>query len=443
MGYTWLEYSATHIGHRLTGSVQGAAAERLADSLFRVSGLPKVHSARFTANAWSRGTLSITVSSDNGEEHVGAVSLASTPIEAFVDAPLVDAGNGLSADLDALGGDLVDKAVLVNIGMLDAPEGASNLHRSEKAKLAREAGAAAVLFVNNVEGGVLLTGTASVDGRSIDIPAVCVGSEDGARWRSKLAAGQEMGVRMHMTNASAVVTAHNVIAEIPGSVRPEEVIVIGGHLDSWDLASGATDNGLGAFSILDMARCFAASGIRPQRTLRFVLFMGEEQGLLGSGALVEEWRQSGELQRIKCMINMDMTGGPTGFVVVGPDPWSALVRGIEERMVRTDTTFKGELRTEAGLHSDHQPFMLAGVPVLAPISDLGHSVYGCYHSSCDDIHLVEPWRMEANVRVVGMLALGLANAPELPGHFSSRELEQRMIADGLEEKLRIQGEWRW
>ena len=108
-----------------------------------------------------------------------------------------------------------------------------------------------------------------------------------------------------------------------------------------------------------------------------------------------------------------------------------------------DTTFAGEFHTGAGLHGDHQPFMMAGVPVLAPISDLGHSVYGCYHSSCDDIHLVEPWRMEANVRTVGMLALALANSEELPGHFSEEGLKRRLIADGLEEKLRIQGDWRW
>ena len=59
---------------------------------------------------------------------------------------------------------------------------------------------------------------------------------------------------------------------------PEEVVVVGGHLDSWDLATGATDNGLGSFSILDLARCFAALDIKPTRTIRFVLFMGEEQG---------------------------------------------------------------------------------------------------------------------------------------------------------------------
>jgi hypothetical protein len=112
------------------------------------------------------------------------------------------------------------------------------------------------------------------------------------------------------------------------------------------------------------------------------------------------------------------------------------------RIAAVDSSiFKGEVREELWLHSDHQPFLLAGVPVLYPLSDLGKHVYACYHSSCDDIHLVDPGAMLNNVRSTGMLLLGLASAPELPGHFTRDELRNRLVDGGLEGPLRIGGDW--
>lgn len=441
-GYAWLSWSVGAIGHRLTGSAQGARAERAADSLFREAGLDTVYRWPFEAQAWSRGQVALTVGDGNGFMHLGAVALANTPLEADVEAPLIDAGNGLPADLDAVGEALQGKVALVNLGLVNAPAGTRNLHRSEKAALALERGAAAILFVNQVEGGVLLTGTASIDGNLIPVPAACIATESGAELRAGLARGTAYTARLRMVNQSERVNAHNVVAELRGSTRPHEVIVVGGHLDSWDLASGATDNGLGAFSILDLARALVASGQRPARTIRFVLFMGEEQGLLGSRALVAHYQQQNALEHIACMINLDMSGNPRGYGVGGPAGWRPVLDELCTTIAAVDSSvFKGEVREELWLHSDHQPFLMAGVPVLYPLSDLGKHVYACYHSSCDDIHLVDPQAMVNNVRSTGMLLLGLANAPMLPGHFTREELRTRLVDAGLEGPLRIGGDW--
>lgn len=442
MGYSWLLHSTTHIGHRLTGTLQGELAVALADSLFRDMGL-SVERHTFEAMAWQRGALQLGLHGLHGTEHLGAVALANTPEEARVRAELIDAGNGLAGDLARLGDAVQGRAVLVNLGLLNAAEGASNLHRSEKTALAVASGAAAVVFVNHVEGGVLLTGTASSDGTAVPVPAVCIASEDGDRLRARLASGEALTVSISMTNSREAVRSANVLATLPGADRADEVIVVGGHLDSWDLASGATDNGLGAFSILDLARCLTAMGHRPSRTIVFALFMGEEQGLLGSGDWVHHLGRLGDLDRVRCMINLDMTGGPFGFNVVGGTGWDDLVRQVSAEIQAVDTAFEGTVDTRAWLHSDHQPFMLRGVPVINPMSDLGGHVYGCYHSSCDDIHLVDPRRMVDNVRYVGMLTLALADAKELPGGLSDDGLRDKLKADGLEEKLRIQREWRW
>ena len=444
MGYRWLSWSVAAIGHRLTGSDQGRMAEAAADSLFRLSGLPMVQRFPFEAQAWSRGKVKLTVGDGEGFLHLPAVALANTPLDAHVEAPLIDAGNGLPADLDSLGDRLAGRVALINIGLVGAAEGARNLHRSEKAALALKKGAAAILFVNQVEGGVLLTGTASIDGRLIPVPAACISTEDGTRLRERLQRGELLTARLMMANQSRMVQASNVIAEIPGSSRPEEVIVVGGHLDSWDLATGATDNGLGSFSILDLARAMQAMPFKPDRTVRFVLFMGEEQGLLGSRALVKHYASTGELARIACMINLDMSGHPQGFGVGGPEGWGALVSSLSRDIRLVDSTaFEGRSSEEVWLHSDHQPFLLAGVPVIYPLSDLGKHVYGCYHSSCDDIHLVDPQAMVNNVRFVGQLIYALAAVERLPGHFSEAQLRERLIAAGLEGPLRIGGDWPW
>lgn len=442
-GYEWLHWSIEHIGHRLTGSPNGRKAEALADSLFRLSGLDLVERFPFSTNAWSRGTIDLVAGVRGAMEHMEAVALANTPEASDVTLRLVDAGNGLGTDLDALGDRLAGHAALMNLGLVGAAQGAANLHRSEKTALAMARGAAAVVFVNNVQGHVLLTGTASIDGRSIEVPAVCIAAEDGARLRDRMRAGETVEVRIAMTNRFANVQAHNVIAEIRGSTFPDEVVLVGGHLDSWDLATGATDNGLGAFSIIDMARCFAALDIRPLRTIRFALFMGEEQGLLGSRALVGHYVRTGEIANIRCMINLDMSGHPKGFNAAGPEGWLPAIEEVHSRIDQVDSTYAAQSGDRLGLHSDHQPFLLAGVPVISPICDLGGHVYGCYHSSCDDIHLVDPQAMVNNVRFVGMLVHELAMAPSLPPRFSTGQLRDRLIAAGLEEPLRLGGDWPW
>ncbi|MBK7944655.1 MAG: M20/M25/M40 family metallo-hydrolase [Flavobacteriales bacterium] len=443
-GYEWLRWSTLAIGHRLTGSAQGAMAEKAADSLFRMSGLPHVSRFPFSAQAWSRGAVRVTVGDGEGFRHLAAVALANTPLESHVEAPLLDAGNGLHADWERLGASTKGRAVLVNIGLADAGEGARNLHRSEKAKLAMDHGASALLFVNQAEGPVLLTGTASIDGALIPAPAICLSSDDGATLRKELAKGAALSARIDMSNTSSVVQANNIIAEIPGSTKPEEVILVGGHLDCWDLATGATDNGLGSFSILDMARAMAGMPFKPERTIRFVLFMGEEQGLLGSRALVEHYKKVGEISRIRCMVNLDMSGNPQGFGIGGPKEWSEVVTRSCAAIREVDSAaFAGRVSQEVWLHSDHQPFLLAGVPVIYPLSDLGKHVYGCYHSSCDDIHLVEPQAMVNNARFVGALLYLLAAEPALPAHFTEEALRERLIEAGLEQALRIGGDWPW
>src|SRR5262249_25073709 len=105
-------------------------------------------------------------------------------------------------------------------------------------------------------------------------------------WRLLDAGPVEAEVNIQGTLTGKPVTVYNTVAEIKGSEKPDEVVIIGGHLDSWDLGTGATDNGTGSAAVLAAARALVKSGVKPKRTIRFVLFTGEEQGLNGSRAYV-------------------------------------------------------------------------------------------------------------------------------------------------------------
>ncbi|MCE7865025.1 MAG: M20/M25/M40 family metallo-hydrolase [Bacteroidetes bacterium CHB5] len=439
--YTTLEEATSSIGHRLTGSENGKKAEEYTYNKFKEYGFTDVQYQEFETKAWSRGTIAVTIDGEN----VKAVTLGHAPVTADVTGELVDMGNGLEADYAAKPGAAKDKLVLIYIGVLEgSPEGTHNLHRSEKTAIAIKNGAKGVVIFNQADGGVLLTGTASVTGELIPIPAICIGKEKGFELKEKLKSGKKIEAHIQMTNRSDLIKARNVIATLKGSELPDEKIIIGGHLDSWDLATGAIDNGIGSFAILDIARAFKANKLQPRRTIQFVMFMGEEQGLLGSTHMVEEAVKNGSIENIKYMFNIDMGGNPIGVNAGGKLSDTTFFKTIGEEIAAIDTLYKNRFSNRSGLHSDHQPFMLEGVPILSVIGNLDRSIYRCYHADCDDFSLVNKNHITNTARFGTMILFALANAETLPAvKMDSETTKQFMIDNNLEEPLRIAGEWKW
>jgi carboxypeptidase Q len=460
-GYQTLKTACLDIGHRLTGSANGARAEQFVYDTWQGYGLPQVAFQPFEVEAWSRGMCAVEYNLQKpGNRGVApwdtlrAVALAQTPEVAMAEAQLIDMGNGLPADYTALLKQapqaLRGKVVLLNLGLVGAPEGTANLHRSEKTQLAIQHGAGGVLFVYDREGDNVLTGTCSADGKLVRIPVACISKNGANRIRQHLASGGTKGntgtvrIRMGMTNTVAPVKARNIIATIPGRELPQEKILIGGHLDSWDLSHCAIDNGIGAFSIVEMARIFQVLGLRPRRTIEFVMFMGEEQGLLGSKHYVAQAKAAGTLGQVRAMINVDMTGNPVGFNAVGRPELLDLLAQVGTPIQALDTAFANRNTAHAGLHSDHQPFMLEGVPTFWANGNHHPGVTACYHSDCDEIHLVDPAHLNNNVRFLSMLLYALADAPELPmPHLSHTQVRDFLIQHKLDEALRIKGQWIW
>jgi hypothetical protein len=441
--YNTLKEATGNIGHRLTGSENGKKAEEYTFNLLKSYGY-EVKFQPFEVESWSRGTIKTKIESDSGSQLLKSVSLAHSPVKSDIKADLADMGNGLENDYIANPNTVKGKIALVYLGILPgSPNGLKNLHRSEKTALAIKYGASGIIIINTVPNGVLLTGTASVTGKLISIPAVCIGLEDGMKIKEKLKT-ETVRADVSMTNFSGMIKARNVIATLKGRGLAKEKIVVGGHLDSWDLATGAIDNGIGSFSVLDMARTFSALHLHPKRSIEFVMFMGEEQGLLGSKAYVEDALKDGSANQIRYMLNYDMTNDPKGYSSSTAES-KELFQSIGSIASSIDTSFKNIFTSGAGLHSDHQPFMLQGIATGgAAGGNLPNNSGGCYHADCDAFNLVDEQGMKNTVRFNSMLIYGLADSREIAStRLSDIQTRDFLLKNNLKEPLEIAGEWRW
>jgi len=420
-------------------------AEEYAFNLLKSYGFSNVRYQPFEVESWSRGTLNLSIGNSlNNLQPFKSVSLAHSPVSSDISLEVVDMGNGVEDDYVAAPDKVKGKIALVYLGTLPgSKQGTPSLHRSEKTAIATKYGAKGIIVINTADKGVLLTGTASVTGKLIPIPAVCVGKEDGLALKTQLQNGP-LYSHIQMTNHSGMIKARNVIATITGSSIPKEKIVVGGHLDSWDLATGAMDNGIGSFSVLDMARTFKALKLQPARTVDFVMFMGEEEGLLGSRAYVDASIKDKSIDQIRYMLNYDMTNDPKGYHTSDADS-KELFESIGNIAKQLDSSFKNTFSVGAGLHSDHQPFMLHGVPTGGGAGgSLPKGAGPCYHADCDVFSLVEDKGMRNTVRFNTMLVYGVADSKELKAkHFTDEETRLFLIKNNLKEPLTIAGEWRW
>lgn len=243
---------------------------------------------------------------------------------------------------------------------------------------------------------------------------------------SRLADGEDVSVEIDAQNAftKGPIPCHLVIAEIPGATHPEEVVIMSAHMDSWDGpgSQGCTDNGTGSSVMIEAARLLATAGARPDRTIRFILWDGEEQGLLGSTAYVEELKKSGLLDRISCCFVDD---GGTNF----QGGVACLASQVEYLAAATapvnglfyDTASKEPMNVNihaiealgAGGGSDHASFNRVGVPGFY-WDEVGRADYGHgWHTQYDRIDLAIPEYLMQSATCSAVTAYNLACAPTL------------------------------
>jgi hypothetical protein len=447
--YLTLGEATSTIGHRLTGSNNGKKAEEYAYNLLKKYGYNETQYLPFVVDSWSRNTVSLTLVPEKSDNFVDfeVVALAHSPVSSHITAKIVDCGDGLEEDFEKVKDEIKGKIALFNINLqLEQSKGQKNLHRSEKTALAIAYGAAGVIIANAVEGGVLLTGTASVTGELIPIPAVCVSVESGKIMRKWIRDEKNILGVIDMRNFSRPINARDVVATLQGTSKKlkNEKIVIGGHLDSWDLATGAMDNGIGSFTVLDVARVFKALNLKTKRTIEFTMFMGEEQGLLGSRYMVKKYMETGQLDNVKLMMNLDMVNNTMGFNAGGSEDLKKKMDEIGKIIQEIDESYQNTNRNSAGLHSDNQPFMLRGIPTCSPSGSFPIKAYNCYHANCDRFDLINKDQINNNVRFTAMMLYALANMDTLPVKaMNDIQTKEFLIKQNLKKELIIGKDWRW
>jgi len=230
------------------------------------------------------------------------------------------------------------------------------------------------------------------------------------------------------------------VAEVKGREKPDEVVILGAHLDSWDLGRGALDNGCNAALVIDVARQAAGlahEGIRPRRTLRFVLYTGEEAGLWGSFAEVRQHRAG--LDQVKAQVVFDIgTGKTTGFSLGGR---ADLQGAVEAALAPASARGPFTQTTDAFIGTDNYDYLVEGVPTLVANQD-GRPYLPDYHAESDTFDKVDQEQLKANTAVAAVVAWGLADLPAAPAPRQSRaEVEALVQATGLVEQMRLFGLW--
>jgi carboxypeptidase Q len=233
--------------------------------------------------------------------------------------------------------------------------------------------------------------------------------EDQSQLERFLATGKTVRVRVNAQNTftGGPVESANVVGEIVGREHPEEVQVVGAHLDSWDLSEGTTDNGTGATSVLGAAEAIVKSGQRPRRTIRFVLFTGEEQGLLGSLAYVKQ--HAGEMKNHLGCIVLDAGQGPIKeFQLGGHDDLVAPMKAFAQSL---ENVREIEVNDKRDFGTDTGPFILAGLPGINLEQDSPDYKY-THHSGADALEQVKPDVLTQNATILALSAFWLADRPE-------------------------------
>jgi Zn-dependent M28 family amino/carboxypeptidase len=230
-------------------------------------------------------------------------------------------------------------------------------------------------------------------------------------WRLLDAGPVKVEVNIENSFGGKPAEVYNTVAEITGGEKPDEVVIVGGHLDSWDLGTGATDNGTGAMAVVEAARALQKLAVKPKRTIRFVLFTGEEQGLNGSKAYVKA--HQAELGKISGVLVHD--SGTGKVLTIGLMGNYGVQESIDRALyplaqAKTVGLYEPTLRSEGG--SDHVPFDEAGVPGFWCVQDAG-DYDKTHHSQADTLDRVRWDDLTQGAQVLAVFAYNVAQLPEL------------------------------
>jgi hypothetical protein len=400
------------VGHRMAGSPSADRGVEWALKEMRACGLKNVRKEPVKVARWMRGAESVELTVPVSRALHATALGGSVPTPAggitgeILEVSSID-------ELKAAGARAQGKIVLFNKPMARTRgfEGYGSVvgMRGHGAVEAARWGAAAALIRSVGTGSYRLphTGATHYDDKLPAIPFAAIAAED-ADLIHRLGAAAPVKVKLRLeVGPKGEVESANVVGELPGQGKAaEEIVVIGAHLDSWDLGEGALDDGAGVAIVLETARLLSLLG-PPRRTLRVVLFMNEENGLSGARAYAETHKA--ELPKHAAAMEADAGAGrPLGYAVAGDAAAVALVKQLIAPMTALHLN-EVTATDEAG--ADLIPLQVAGVPVLSLNQDMT-SYFDWHHTAADTLDKIDPNDLSMNVAAFAWLAHALADTPD-------------------------------
>src|SRR5580704_16489044 len=414
--FEFLTELSDDIGARVTGSPAAAKAIEWGAAKMKHFGLQNVHAEPWKiSRGWTRGLadaellepirrkLSVDAMGWVGSTPAGGAEAEVVPLNLF------DLDNELKNNSSRWAG-----KVLLIVQKGNPPGDRMSLFAKFGGFLESALRAHVVAVIGGQGGskaaGMHLTHTGALGfDTSYEIPVVSMTNEDQSQIERYIDAGRTVRIRINVQNkfSAGPVESANVVGDIVGTEHPEQIFVVGAHLDSWDLSEGTTDNGTGSSSVLGAGEAIARSGHRPRRTIRFVLFTGEEEGLLGSLAYVK--RHHDEMANHLGSLVVDSGQGPVAqFNLGGRDDllpkfnrFVALVRSFGDLNADADVEFG----------TDTGPFILEGLPGINMNQDSPEYKY-THHSAADALEAVKPEVLAHNATLMAMTAFWIADRPE-------------------------------
>ena len=411
-GFETLTYLTDNIGPRLSGSANAARAVQWTTKRLRSWGID-ARQEKVMVPHWVRGAESGRLVSHNNQPLVlttlgGSVA---TPPEGIT-ADVVEATS--FEELATLGRDrIAGRVVFLNRAMdMDLVRAGHSFDSYRKAQEFRTKGAdqaspygALAVVIRSVASDSLRTphtGAVKYEGKVKKIPTAALTAEDAMLVHRLLASGEK--VRMHLLLRPRTlddVASANVVAEIRGVERPDEIVLIAAHLDSWDLGTGAIDDGGGVSMVMETMRLVHDLGLRPKRTIRAVLFMNEENGGRGGKQYFADHKNERHVAAIETDAG---SAAPRGFLTtLKGDALSA----FESRMQLLDRVGAAKFDTAEHTGADTSSLIDAGVTGFGLVPDQRH-YFDYHHSPADTLDKIDPHELAQNTAALAALAFELA-----------------------------------
>lgn len=425
--YQQAAHLTNNIGPRLPGSPQAVAAVEYVANEMRKLGL-EVRLEQVTVPRWVRGEEHAELVSYPGQAPGTQQKIVMTALASLNNAT---PSEGITAEvvvvksfdeLNALSDDKVKGKIVVfnhafdedlaKMGFALSAYEQAVAYREDGRSAAARRGAVGALIRSAGGANFRLphTGGAGYDPKAPSIPVGAITAED-AELLARLSA--EGPVRLHFVMTPQMlpeVDSYNVIADLKGSKHPEQVVIVSGHLDSWDLGTGALDDAAGVVVAMQTAQLLMRLKLQPDRTIRVVAWMAEEYGIFGGKAYGKA--HAGEMSNQFAAIETDLGAGhPAGVNACCDDAILKLLQPVASVL---QTSGAGIVQSSDDTGADLIPLRIAGVPTFSPIQDV-RTYFDYHHSAADTFDKVDPQKLRENAAVVATLAYALATMKgELP-----------------------------